>query len=190
MPIDKNGRLTRLLVNAFLKLKATFNILIRTLPEFDGTSRSGEGFILPYGITSKHVALYMRALGTIGDAKEMVRLMRWILEAWERNYGLDDARHPQEKAYDDIVRTIAYFCHVGKYLVEPAVMRDLQDQLEKLRWEKNCTWVWPMDESGAGDTEIELDVGAADRWSHVREMVYGDLGVDGGDTPSDGDSVQ
>jgi len=190
---DRDGSFARLLLHACLKLRETFEELIQPIHEYDGSAESGELLTLPYRITSKHVSLYMRALGTLGDAQAMVRLMWWILDAWDCGYILSDARHPQELAYDRLIQTFAYFSRIGKHIVDASVMRELQEQLEKLRCEKSCTWFWPVEESDTYDDEIDLDLGAADRWSHVRDMIYhnkGDFALARGRTPGCDDNTQ
>ncbi|KAK0649394.1 hypothetical protein B0T16DRAFT_130224 [Cercophora newfieldiana] len=178
MPVDRNGRVTRLLLDGFLKLRATFRILTRPIQGLDESEGASEPIVYPYRITSKHLGLYMRVLGTIGDGKEMVRLMRWILEAWDCNYVLEDARQPGELAHDDMVRTFRYFSRMGMHLIEPTVMQDLEEELAKFKWEKNCTWVSPIDQHDAHDDEVDLDLGAGDCWQHVKEMIYEREGED------------
>ncbi|KAK0611506.1 hypothetical protein B0T14DRAFT_488536 [Immersiella caudata] len=191
MPIDKNGRLTRLLVHALRQLKDAFSTLTQPIRALDGTPEFNEGLVYPHRLASKHIALYMKALGTLGDGEEMARLMRWILDSWDRDYVLDDSKLPGMPAYDTMIGAIAYFFRVGAHLVEPVIMRELEDNLEKLQREKYCTWFLPLDNNIVPDNEVDLDLGAAELWAHVRATVYGNGdGVGDNNTPSDSDDAQ
>lgn len=166
------GRFSRLALRAYLMLREAFRTLTHPIAELDSATDHGENLVLAHPITAKQVLRYMRTLGTVGDGKEMVHLMRWIIDAWDKDYVLEDAKHPQELGYEDIMQAINYFSRVGRRHVKAAVLRDVRDSLENLKWENNCTWFWPLEENEAVDTEVELDLGAAERWFMLREMIY------------------
>ncbi|KAK3317844.1 hypothetical protein B0T19DRAFT_435717 [Cercophora scortea] len=94
-------------------------------------------------VDAQTVFLYMQALALCDEADEMVRLMEWILNAWEDKSLLDDAKASWELGFHYVIKTFAYFCTMAHQLVEHEVTRRLRDRLQELRDEKFCTWYWP-----------------------------------------------
>ncbi|KAH6847280.1 hypothetical protein B0I37DRAFT_341365 [Chaetomium sp. MPI-CAGE-AT-0009] len=101
--------------------------------------------MLRYNVVGRPVHKYMAALACCGDDGEMVRLMDWLLDGWDREYIREEAKTRHNLDYHYTMRTIAYFAEMGKGLVEPAEMDRLRDRLERMRWEKGCTWFWPTE---------------------------------------------
>jgi DNA (cytosine-5)-methyltransferase 1 len=131
--------------------------------------------MLRYNVVGRPVYRYMLALACCGDQKEMVRLMDWLLDGWDREYIREEAKTSHNLDYHYTMRTIAYFAEMGRELVEPAEMDRLQQRLEDMRWEKGCTWFWPKEgwqEEEAQDLpELETDLVLIERWKRLRQMV-------------------
>ncbi|KAH8880349.1 hypothetical protein GQ53DRAFT_604392, partial [Thozetella sp. PMI_491] len=95
-----------------------------------------------HDIRSVHIYRYMRALIAFGDADEMVRLMRWVLGAWERNGLLEEAKDMRNPDYGHMAAVFFYFNSAGERLVRPEVMQAVRDEAQRLVDEKGCTWTW------------------------------------------------
>jgi len=167
---DPHGKLRGLLARSVMALHEAFDGLTQPLREFDGSAGACGSMILAHRITAKHLFRYMQSLGTVGDGEGMARLMRWILEAWNHDHLLEEARHPWEPGFEYVMRTLAYFSSVGRYTLDTDTMQNLRDHLEELRQESNCTWAWPVEGIKTG-ADVAVDLEAAARWSRVMELV-------------------
>ncbi|EAQ83224.1 hypothetical protein CHGG_09628 [Chaetomium globosum CBS 148.51] len=85
----------------------------------DGGATPG---MLRYNVVGRPVYRYMMALACCGDGGEMVRLMHWLLDGWDREYIREEAKTLHSLDYHYTMRTIVYFAETGKELVEPAEM--------------------------------------------------------------------
>ncbi|KAK3290641.1 uncharacterized protein B0H64DRAFT_368033 [Chaetomium fimeti] len=101
--------------------------------------------MLRYNVVGRPLHRYMAALACCGDDAEMVRVMDWLLDGWDRGYIREEAKTLHNLDYHYTMRTIAYFAEMGKELVEPAEMDRLRGRLENMRWDKGCTWFWPQE---------------------------------------------
>lgn len=154
-----------------------FKDLTRPVP---GSVSSGSGGGPPvemprYNVLGRPLHRYMLALGCCGDQKEMVRVMDWILDGWDRDYIREEARAPHDLKYHYMMRTFGYFVKVGVDLVEPAEMERLETRLAQLRETKGCTWFWPTDSWANGPAEMipegDTDLVLLERWPRLRQMV-------------------
>ncbi|KAL2135173.1 hypothetical protein VTI74DRAFT_9490 [Chaetomium olivicolor] len=143
--------------------------------------------ILRYNIVGRPLHRYMVALGCCGDHVEMVRLMDWVLDGWDRDYIREDAKTAHNLDYHYMMRTIAYFAEMGRELVDPAEMERLRTRLEDMRARKGCTWFWPggeeekrwqrqqqqSPEDGSLKMlpELETDLVIVQKWLRLRQMV-------------------
>lgn len=172
----------------------TFTVLAVAVPTQLGEGGESEGVVdaeddvkevvdewvtpgmLRYNVVGRPLHKYMMALACCGDGSEMVRLMHWLLDGWDREYIREEAKTLHSLDYHYTMRTIAYFAEMGKELVEPAEMDRLRERLEDMRREKGCTWFWPMEEWQEEDQEqvrpeLETDLVVIDRWPRLRQMI-------------------
>lgn len=131
--------------------------------------------VIRYNIIGRPLYRYMMALGCCGDQTEMVRVMDWILDGWDRDYIREEAKSPHDLNYHYVMRTFAYFAELGSRLVEPEEMERLRLRLEDLRRTRDCTWFWPTDplaeEMPTEMPELKTDLVLLDRWGRLRQMV-------------------
>ncbi|KAK4154376.1 hypothetical protein C8A00DRAFT_32805 [Chaetomidium leptoderma] len=141
----------------------------------DGVDDGVTPEMLRYNVVGRPIHRYMMAMACCGDHKEMVRLMDWLLDGWDREYVREEAKSPHNLDYHYTMRTIAYFAEMGRELVEPAEMDRLKQRLEDMRHEKGCTWFWPEEgwqgEAAHALPELETDLAMLDRWTRLRQMV-------------------
>ena len=133
----------------------------------------GTGLSLPrlyHPISPVHLYRYMRALAAFGDAEEMVRLMRWILRAWDLDSVLEDAKTPEHPHYRSMSILFSYFNSAGEQLVSPEEMQAVRDEAQQLVEEKGCTWVW-LNPDHADNDERPMELLAAKRWSVLIEAL-------------------
>ncbi|KAH6623610.1 hypothetical protein F5144DRAFT_595741 [Chaetomium tenue] len=72
--------------------------------------------MLRYNVVGRPVYRYMMALACCGDGSEMVRLMHWLLDGWDREYIREEAKTLHSLDYHYTMRTIVYFAETGKEL--------------------------------------------------------------------------
>ncbi|KAK1753080.1 hypothetical protein QBC47DRAFT_326984 [Echria macrotheca] len=154
-------------LQVYIWLKETFDMLNAPVREF--SVAGDDPLTTAHKITAAHVYHYMRALGVIGDWREMVRLMHWIYDAWDQDGLLRAARNPGDVGYNHITRTFSYFASVGQRVVDPETFLALQERLEELKIMKGCRWVWP--EETDDELDIEVDVAVAKQWWAVKELL-------------------
>ncbi|KAK3689610.1 hypothetical protein B0T22DRAFT_175053 [Podospora appendiculata] len=112
-------------------------------------------------VNADTVFRYMQALGACGEADEMVRLVEWILDAWDDPFALDDGKASWDLGFHYVIRTLAYFAGMAEQLVEPDVTRALQERLEVMRAEKYCSWYWP---EPADNEDVQTDLEIVKWW--------------------------
>ncbi|KAK4124320.1 hypothetical protein N657DRAFT_663422 [Parathielavia appendiculata] len=135
--------------------------------ENDGVEEADNGGVTPemlrYNVVGRPVHKYMLALACCGDHKEMVRVIDWLLDGWDREYIREEAKASYHIDYHYTMRTIAYFARMGRELVDPAEMARLERRLADMRWQKGCTWFWPKEgwqADGPDLPELETDLAA------------------------------
>ncbi|KAK1831288.1 hypothetical protein QBC39DRAFT_382644 [Podospora conica] len=97
---------------------------------------------LVYKITARQVCRYMQALSAMGDVGGAVRLMDWLLDAWDRDDVLREAKDPDDVAYHEIIEAISCFDGIARQMVDAPTRLRLANRLETLRTERGCTWYW------------------------------------------------
>jgi DNA (cytosine-5)-methyltransferase 1 len=179
--ISASSEIEKMVFKAHRYAVKGFKDLTSPVPGNSG-SEGGPPVDMPrYNVAGRPLYRYMMALGCCGDQKEMVRVMDWILDGWDRDYIREEAKAPHDLKYHYMMRTFAYFVKVGTEVVEPEEMQRLEMRLEELRRTKDCTWFWPTD--SWADVPAEIPEGDTDRvllerWPRLRQMVnFGDPDV-------------
>ncbi|KAL2263248.1 hypothetical protein VTK26DRAFT_7595 [Humicola hyalothermophila] len=191
VPRDRIGaksEIEKLVMTAHrLALKA-FRQLVAPVPVQAEKDASGEGGgdagqelaeIPRYNVVGRPLYRYMMALGCCGDAREMVRVMDWVLDGWDHAYVREEAKAPHDIKYHYMMRMFGYFVEVGGELVEPNEMERLAERLEELRRTRECTWFWPTASrwsQGTGTrtadvSEADTDRVILERWPRLRDMI-------------------
>ncbi|KAK4100403.1 hypothetical protein N658DRAFT_516695 [Parathielavia hyrcaniae] len=185
--ISSTQVLERYLLKAHRYMTKTFEAITAPIPEFiediEPAASTGSGLegendaveeadsadgvspeMLRYNVVGRPLHKYMMALACCGDDREMVRVMDWLLDGWDREYIREEAKASYHIDYHYTMRTIAYFARMGKELVHPAEMERLARRLADMRWQKGCTWFWPREDwQGDGPDllpELETDLPA------------------------------
>lgn len=155
-----------------------FRDLTTAVPDHpDGRSKNDDESLagIPrYNVLGRPLYRYMMALGSCGDQKEMVRVMDWILDGWDRDYIREEAKAPHDIKYHYMMRTFAYFVEVGSHVVEPEEMERLERRVEELRQTRDCTWFWPTGTWAQARDEIpeaDTDRALLARWPRLRQLV-------------------
>ncbi|KAK5661752.1 hypothetical protein OQA88_9853 [Cercophora sp. LCS_1] len=167
------------LLYAYAGLKAGFPMLSKPIRGYGDPADHENQLMTAHLVAPRLIFVYMQALAVVGDGPSMVRLVDWILDAWDKDYLLRRARDPWDLDYDYLMRSLAYFSQAGQRLVEPTVMVKLQERLETMQREKNCSWFWP-DASTRPDAEVEADLQVARRWARLRRRLLEADGISPG----------
>lgn len=136
---------------AFTKLKEMFDQFTTPAqsPETDGTGVEIPPFF--HTIRAQHLHIYLRTLALFKDEDEIVKVMYWVLEAWELDSVLEDAKNPDNKGqYGMMARIFTFFRAYGDRFMDPETMSRFESQLHTLNKTKGCTWHWPSDEEVEG----------------------------------------
>lgn len=98
-------------------------------------------------ISSAHVQTYLELLAKQGDVDEALRVMDWVLSAWDLGPDvLKQARHPQHKQFRMMRQAIACFRGFVEDMKVPSeVVEKIEKRFVELE-EKGGTWTWPDDE--------------------------------------------
>jgi DNA (cytosine-5)-methyltransferase 1 len=129
-----------------------------------------------FNVFGRPLYRYMVALACVGDRREMVRTMDWLLDSWEYGFVRETAKSPEHLDYYYAMRTIDHFVEMGRRLVESTELERLQLRLQELRRTKNCTWYWP-ERSEDGEEEpplpprMKTDIALIERWGSLRKRV-------------------
>jgi len=121
---------------------------------------------LYHEIGAVHLQAYIRALGFLGDIDEMVRVMRWMLDAWEDPSLLPTARDPAHAHHAMLMRAFTFFRAFAENALSVDTMRQLEDRAHELNDRHGCTWLWPTSEDV--DRYVRYDERQARFWDGVR----------------------
>lgn len=118
-----------------------FNILIQP-PNLDTISRKDALPQAQFPIAGAHtIMLYMRALAVSGNSEEMVRLVDWIFDSYERGDVFpDDLLTPGTNQYRVLVSALSYFDTIICRMADAGVQERLRGRLDFLQKERGCTW--------------------------------------------------
>jgi len=158
-------------VRVYAAMEEAFKKLTEPVPGF-GASAGEKQYTLTHLVTGQLVYRYMRALGSIGNGAGMVELMRWVMKAWDQDYLLPTSRDPPETGYHYLTLSMSYFSTAAaRQMIDANTVKALQQDLEKLRLTKGCTWVWP-DPMPDRAVTFEADMVVAGLWSRVKLLLH------------------
>lgn len=146
------GQAARLQVGrAFAILKPTFASLTTLVDGLDGIQAKLAADALPQlyrDLSSAQIMIYMEVLAEFDETKEGVRVVEWVLSAWDMSTALDKAKDPQHKQWPMLGKAIACFRAFAQGKVPHETMERLEEGFVALQ-ERGGTWAWPTDEDVA-----------------------------------------
>ncbi|EOO01961.1 hypothetical protein UCRPA7_2478 [Phaeoacremonium minimum UCRPA7] len=140
-------RFNEVITLAYSKLKDMFEKLRTPAQPLVVNATEVDAPALLHTIRPQHIHVYLRTAAMFRDVDEVIRVMDWVLQAWELDSVLEDAKSPDFRGqYSLMARVFAFFRAYGDKYIEPEVMSRFESQLRELNEQKGCTWHWPSDE--------------------------------------------
>lgn len=130
-----------LLLNCRRGVVHEFNTLVHP-PNLDPTACAGALPSAQFPLWEAHTLMfYMRALAVFGNTEEMVRLVDWVFDCYERgDIFPKQLITPGNTHYRVFLNALSYFDKMSEKTIHPAVRKRLRDRLEFLRKERGCPW--------------------------------------------------
>lgn len=130
---------------------------------------------LYHEISGGHIHSYIKTLSRLEDVDEMVHVIKWVLQSWDEEQILENARDPEHKQYISVSDAFIFFRAFAEKKVSPAVLEWIEKKFQELN-EKGSPWVWPSDYDVEEFMSLEQSDHAARFWASL---------PDGGPTPKD-----
>ncbi|TPX18189.1 uncharacterized protein E0L32_002698 [Thyridium curvatum] len=122
----------------------------RQLTECSSSGRRGQVELkfstLSHELNAAHLHKYVRVMAGLGDTAEIAHVMRWILQSWDDDTVLEDAKDPSHKQHAIMTEIMTFFRTLSKDHMAPHISGEIKSRLLQLQQERGCTWLWPSDE--------------------------------------------
>ncbi|KAJ9148476.1 Prefoldin subunit [Pleurostoma richardsiae] len=139
----RHPNISQLVQHAHHELKEGFRELTSPVESEIVSEEDAEVPTFYHDVGAVHLHSYTRTLGMLGDVDEMIRVMEWMLNAWDQDGALEDAKDPSHKESEQMSHVFAFFRAFSEDQVPAEVVQRVKSKLEQLGEEKGCTWRWP-----------------------------------------------
>ncbi|KAM7186990.1 hypothetical protein V8F20_011157 [Naviculisporaceae sp. PSN 640] len=161
------SRYAALLLDCRRGIVHEFNLLVQP-PNLDATVCAGAQLRAEFPLWEAHTLFYyMRALAVLGNTEEMVRLVEWVFDSYERGdifpKQLITPGNPHFRVFVD---SLAYFDKISEKMIHGDIRKRLKDRLDFLQKERGCPWFIPEPKAGLRQV-IVWDVACAETCSEL-----------------------